>query len=61
MLLLDAFNIDRASLPQPHQIHPPLAPVPALTPPDPRTQEMINEKLKNAESLGLFCYTFWTE
>ncbi|KAH0462815.1 hypothetical protein IEQ34_010390 [Dendrobium chrysotoxum] len=52
MLLLDAFNIDRASLPQPHQIHPPLAPVPAPNPPDPRTQEMINEKLKKAEDLG---------
>ncbi|XP_020587822.1 putative RNA-binding protein Luc7-like 1 isoform X2 [Phalaenopsis equestris] len=52
MLLLDAFNIDRASLPQPHQGHPPLAPVPASHPPDPRTQEMINEKLKKAEHLG---------
>lgn len=51
-LLLDAFNIDRASLPQPHMNHPPLAPVPSLNPPDPRTQEMINEKLKKAEDLG---------
>uniref|UniRef100_A0A1D1Z9A1 Putative RNA-binding protein Luc7-like 2 n=1 Tax=Anthurium amnicola TaxID=1678845 RepID=A0A1D1Z9A1_9ARAE len=52
MLLLDAFNKDRASLPQPLQNPPPLAPVPAPPPPDPRTQEMINEKLKKAEALG---------
>lgn len=48
VLLLDAFNKDRASLPQPSQ----LAPLPVLTPPDPRTQEIINEKLKKAEDLG---------
>ncbi|RVW26035.1 putative RNA-binding protein Luc7-like 1 [Vitis vinifera] len=51
MLLLDAFNKDRASLPQPLPNPPPLAPLPVLAP-DPRTQEMINEKLKKAEDLG---------
>ncbi|KAK4717385.1 hypothetical protein AABB24_030483 [Solanum stoloniferum] len=51
MLLLDAFNKDRASLPQPLQNAPQLAPLPASTP-DPRIQEMINEKLKKAEDLG---------
>lgn len=49
MLLLDAFNKDRASLPQPVPAQPPAA---ALPPPDPRTQEMINEKLKKAEEFG---------
>ncbi|XP_010268264.1 PREDICTED: putative RNA-binding protein Luc7-like 2 isoform X2 [Nelumbo nucifera] len=52
MLLLDAFNKDRASLPQPLQNPPALAPLPVLSPPDPHTQEMINEKLKKAEDLG---------
>ncbi|KAL5998015.1 hypothetical protein ACLOJK_008949 [Asimina triloba] len=52
MLLLDAFNKDRASLPQPLPNPPPLAPLPAIAPPDARTQEMINEKLKKAEDLG---------
>ncbi|XP_043707378.1 putative RNA-binding protein Luc7-like 2 [Telopea speciosissima] len=52
MLLLDAFNKDRASLPQPLPNPPSLAPLPMLAPPDPRTQEMINEKLKKAEDLG---------
>ncbi|XP_047329310.1 luc7-like protein [Impatiens glandulifera] len=47
ILLLDAFNKDRASLPQP----PPNASIPDVTP-DPRTQEMINERLKKAEDLG---------
>ncbi|KAL8532932.1 hypothetical protein ACS0TY_009264 [Phlomoides rotata] len=47
MLLLDAFNKDRASLPQPNA--PQLAPTAV---PDPRIQEMINEKLKKAEDLG---------
>ncbi|KAJ1443580.1 Luc7-related [Sesbania bispinosa] len=51
MLLLDAFNKDRASLPQPLPNPPPLAPLPVVTP-DARTQEMINEKLKKAEDLG---------
>uniref|UniRef100_A0A7N2KQP5 RNA-binding protein Luc7-like 1 n=1 Tax=Quercus lobata TaxID=97700 RepID=A0A7N2KQP5_QUELO len=51
MLLLDAFNKDRASLPQPLPNPPPLAPLPVITP-DPRTQEMINEKLKKAEDLA---------
>ncbi|CAF2136368.1 unnamed protein product, partial [Brassica napus] len=46
VLLLEAFNKDRASLPQPMQ------PAAALPPPDPRTQEMINEKLKKAEEFG---------
>ncbi|KAJ6422396.1 hypothetical protein OIU85_003426 [Salix viminalis] len=50
-LLLEAFNKDRASLPQPMLPPPPLAPMPLPTP-DPRTQEMINEKLKKAEDLG---------
>jgi hypothetical protein len=48
-LLLDAFNKDRASLPQPT---PQITPVPPPAPPDARTQEMINEKLKKAEELG---------
>ncbi|KAG1331284.1 hypothetical protein COCNU_02G012520 [Cocos nucifera] len=52
MLLLDAFNKDRASLPQPLQNPPQLSLTPVLVPPDPRTQEMINEKLKKAEELG---------
>ncbi|KAI0510662.1 hypothetical protein KFK09_011270 [Dendrobium nobile] len=52
MLLLDAFNKDRASLPQPNQNPPQLAPVPMPNPPDPHTQEMINQKLKKAEDLG---------
>ncbi|XP_034903434.1 uncharacterized protein [Populus alba] len=49
--LLEAFNKDRASLPQPMPNPPPSAPIP-LPAPDPRTQEMINEKLKKAEDLG---------
>ncbi|PIA29663.1 hypothetical protein AQUCO_05800048v1 [Aquilegia coerulea] len=52
VLLLDAFNKDRASLPQPLLNPPPLAPLPVYAPPDPHTQEMINEKLKKAEDLG---------
>ncbi|KAI4350178.1 hypothetical protein L6164_010685 [Bauhinia variegata] len=51
MLLLDAFNKDRASLPQPLPNPPPVAPLPVVAP-DPRTQEMINEKLQKAEDLG---------
>ncbi|KAI4364611.1 hypothetical protein MLD38_020679 [Melastoma candidum] len=51
MLLLDAFNKDRAALPQPAPNPPPLASLPVVAP-DPRTQEMINEKLKKAEDLG---------
>ena len=51
MLLLDAFNKDRASLPQPLPNPPSLAPLPVAVP-DARTQEMINEKLKKAEMLG---------
>ncbi|GAB2277176.1 hypothetical protein Dimus_011883 [Dionaea muscipula] len=51
MLLLDAFNKDRASLPQPLPIPPPLASSAVLAP-DSHTQEMINEKLKKAEDLG---------
>jgi hypothetical protein len=50
MLLLEAFNKDRAMMPQPLQNPPPLAPLPL--PPDARTQEMIMEKLKMAEELG---------
>ncbi|KAI3963239.1 hypothetical protein MKX01_030369 [Papaver californicum] len=52
MLLLDAFNKDRASLPQPLANPPTLAPLPTLMPPDACTQEMINEKLKREEDLG---------
>ncbi|KAH6758095.1 LUC7 related protein [Perilla frutescens var. hirtella] len=52
MLLLDAFNKDRASLPQPlTNASQPAAPLPAAVP-DPHIQEMINEKLKKAEELG---------
>ncbi|GAB2287137.1 hypothetical protein Dimus_021523 [Dionaea muscipula] len=51
MLLLDAYNKDRASLPQSLPNPAPLTPV-AILAPDPRTQEMINEKLKKAEDLG---------
>ncbi|KAF5745870.1 hypothetical protein HS088_TW06G00035 [Tripterygium wilfordii] len=51
ILLLDAFNKDRASLPQPLPNPPQLAPLPVPAP-DARTQEMINEKLKKAEDLG---------
>ncbi|XP_071713823.1 U1 snRNP-associated protein usp106-like [Rutidosis leptorrhynchoides] len=51
MLLLDAFNKDRASLPQPVPNPPPFAPLPVANP-DARTQELINEKLKKAEELG---------
>lgn len=57
MLLLDAFNKDRASLPQPLQNPPSMAPVPVVVP-DARTQEMINEKLKKAEDLGMFCVSY---
>ncbi|XP_074292364.1 uncharacterized protein LOC141619234 isoform X2 [Silene latifolia] len=51
ILLLDAFNKDRASLPQPLPNAPPLASLPVVVP-DARTQELINEKLKKAEDLG---------
>ncbi|KAL0290684.1 UNVERIFIED_CONTAM: putative RNA-binding protein Luc7-like 1 [Sesamum calycinum] len=51
MLLLDAFNKDRASLPQPLTNTSQLAPLPAALP-DPHIQDMINEKLKKAEDLG---------
>lgn len=49
-LILEAFNKDRASLPQPLQNPPQLAP--KFAPVDARTQELINEKLKLAEDLG---------
>ncbi|CAA0829594.1 LUC7 related protein [Striga hermonthica] len=51
MLLLDAFNKDRALLPQPPTNAPQLPPMPAVVQ-DPHVQEMINEKLKRAEELG---------
>ncbi|XP_019160837.1 PREDICTED: putative RNA-binding protein Luc7-like 2 [Ipomoea nil] len=51
ILLLDAFNKDRASLPQPLQNPPQLEPTTAAAT-DPRIQELINEKLKKAEDLG---------
>ena len=50
--MLDAFNKDRASLPTPAPPPQVAAPPP---PPDARTQEMINEKLKKAEELGMGC------
>ncbi|GJN05082.1 hypothetical protein PR202_ga22683 [Eleusine coracana subsp. coracana] len=50
-LLLDAFNKDRASLSLPASV-PQIRPVPPPAPPNARTQEMINEKLKKAEELG---------
>ena len=49
--MLDAFNKDRASLTQPAP--PQVAAVPPPAPPDARTQEIINEKLKKAEELGM--------
>lgn len=55
MLLLDAFNKDRASLPQPLQ-NPPVERPPVMAPPDARIQEMINEKLKKAEDLGVYSF-----
>ncbi|GFQ00381.1 protein luc7 [Phtheirospermum japonicum] len=51
ILLLDAFNVDRASLPQPLANASQAAPLPAAVP-DPHIQELINEKLKKAEDLG---------
>ncbi|VFQ76121.1 unnamed protein product [Cuscuta campestris] len=51
MLLLDAFNKDRASLPQPLQNAPQMEHRPAAAT-DSRIQELINEKLKKAEDLG---------
>ncbi|CAM8911511.1 unnamed protein product [Rhodiola kirilowii] len=51
MLLLDAFNKDRAALPHPFPNPPVQAHLPAVAP-DPHIQEMINEKLKRAEELG---------
>lgn len=59
ILLLDAFNKDRASLPLPNQNPPQLATLSVLNPPDPRTQEMINEKLKKAEELGKSLFSYW--
>ncbi|PWA28623.1 hypothetical protein CTI12_AA627200 [Artemisia annua] len=58
-LLLDAFNKDRASLPQPLPYPLPLAPFPMAIP-DARTLLLINEKLKKAEELGKlhFVYIF---
>eukprot|EP00252_Welwitschia_mirabilis_P005665 TRINITY_DN1617_c0_g1_i4.p1 TRINITY_DN1617_c0_g1~~TRINITY_DN1617_c0_g1_i4.p1 ORF type:complete len:347 (-),score=83.54 TRINITY_DN1617_c0_g1_i4:1014-1946(-) len=50
MLLLEAFNKDRAMMPQPLQTPGSVASLPP--PPDARTQEMIKEKLKKAEELG---------
>ncbi|CAL5057243.1 unnamed protein product [Urochloa decumbens] len=50
-MLLEAFNKDRASLINSLQNAIQTAPAPPAAP-DPRTQEMINEKLKKAEELG---------
>ena len=63
MRLLDAFNKDRLSGPPPKGPPAPGAPplpgppggLPPPPPPpivDPKTQELINEKLKRAEELG---------
>lgn len=53
-ILLEAFNKDRASLISSLQnATQTTAPVP-LAAPDERTQEMINEKLKKAEELGIY-------
>nr|XP_009414662.1 PREDICTED: putative RNA-binding protein Luc7-like 1 isoform X3 [Musa acuminata subsp. malaccensis] len=52
VLLLDAFNKDRASLPLPNQNPSQPASLPVVDPPDRHTQEMIYEKLKKAEDLG---------
>jgi hypothetical protein len=62
MSLLEAFNKDRALMPQPLANPPPLAPLPTLVllPPDARTQEMIKEKLKRAEELGKF-FQWWID
>ena len=51
--MLDAFNKDRASIPQPNTT-PQVTPLPPPPPPDARTQELINEKLSKAEALGMF-------
>ncbi|RZC79980.1 hypothetical protein C5167_042557 [Papaver somniferum] len=47
---------DRASLQQPLPPPPPLAPLPVLAPPDHRTQEMINEKLKILLAVATGCH-----
>jgi hypothetical protein len=59
MSLLEAFNKDRALMPQPLPNPPPLAPLPTMLPlpPDARTQEMITEKLKKAEELGMIVHS----
>ncbi|KAH9328914.1 hypothetical protein KI387_001022 [Taxus chinensis] len=57
MLLLEAFNKDRASMPQPVQTTPTLAPLPVTIVTDARTQEMIIEKLKKAEEFGKYAYS----
>ncbi|MCH92373.1 luc7-like protein, partial [Trifolium medium] len=49
-LLLDLFKEDMAYIPRPLPNPPPLAPLPVVTP-DARTQEMINEKFKEAKDL----------
>eukprot|EP00253_Pinus_taeda_P012121 PITA_12121 len=49
MLLLEDFNKDRASMPQPLQTPPRLAPLPMPGPTDAHTQEMIIERLKKVE------------
>ncbi|RZS09973.1 hypothetical protein BHM03_00041111, partial [Ensete ventricosum] len=49
ILLLDAFNKDRASLPQPNQNPPQLATLSVLNPPDPRERGMIDEAQKALE------------
>ncbi|XP_078171905.1 U1 snRNP-associated protein usp106-like isoform X2 [Carex rostrata] len=51
-LLLDAFNKDRAALLMAQGQPAPAAVVAMGPPPDPKTQELINEKLKKAEELG---------
>jgi len=57
-MLLEAFNKDRASLINSLQnATQTTAPVPPAAP-DARTQEMINEKLKRAEELGIYMLFF---
>lgn len=57
-MLLEAFNKDRASLINSLQNATQTAPVPPAAP-DARTQEMINEKLKKAEELGIYLLLFF--
>lgn len=59
-LLLDAFNKDRAALLMAQGQPAPAVVATMGPPPDPKTQELINEKLKKAEELGSFALSFFT-